>query len=579
MLNKSNILKDYLNNIGTKNQLFFLFGHMPTPSTSNTSQSAIDSWKNSEMSYKVGRRDSIAVVPTNVWKSGYVYDYWKSKQVNTGNYYALNKTNNIVYLCVSNNSLNRKDLSMSSASTQIPNHEYGIQKYTDGYSWVALYRITTDMNRFLNNSWMPVISFDDYRQTDVSKYNSAEKFCPGSQASTIYCGIYFKENSQIETTFGNFTTYQKGTLYTSIRTECQKCYYLFENDDRYETVAYETLAGVLTSITIKDKFDQIEELVSTNQISTSSPYYSLYQMSKNGLEDGAIVSALIDLSAFDASGLVVDTPNPEITITSSSGSGAKLIFTTYVNLDGENIINGVSLLENGKNYKNPVLSINYSIFPYLTSTQVDELISSIEVNVDNLDGLNFDPVSALSAENIMFDVRIETNVLKQQSLSIPRKVNFYALVENPIEILDDSVEIIAGSQYGKDDTYLEKTTTKVRLTATPSILDPEEDISGTLTLTDGRVVQNVNVLGVEVSGATTSAELNNLNYIDIDEISTVTIDSVVYTVDEVLYKPPFRQYSGKVAQTKTFTTDLKLGNANTDSENTRIFRINIIKGF
>ena len=108
MLNKSNILKDYLNNIGTKNQLFFLFGHMPTPSTSNTSQSAIDSWKNSEMSYKVGRRDSIAVVPTNVWKSGYVYDYWKSKQVNTGNYYALNKTNNIVYLCVSNNSLNRK---------------------------------------------------------------------------------------------------------------------------------------------------------------------------------------------------------------------------------------------------------------------------------------------------------------------------------------------------------------------------------------------------------------------------------------------------------------------------------------
>jgi hypothetical protein len=579
MLNKSNILKDYLNNIGTKNQLFFLFGHMPTPSTSNTSQSAIDSWKNSEMSYKVGRRDSIAVVPANIWKSGYVYDYWKSKQINTGNYYALNKTNNIVYLCISNNSLDRKDLSMSSASTQIPNHEYGIKKYKDGYSWLALYRITTDMNRFLNNTWMPVISFDDYRQTNISKYNSAEKFCPQSQASTVYCGIYFKENTQIETTSGTFTTYEKGTLYTSIRTECQKCYYLFENDDRYETLAYVSSTDVLNSITIKDKFDQIEELVSTNQISTSSPYYSLYQMSKNGLEDGAIVSAMLDLTGFDTANLVVDTPNPEITVSSSSGSGAKLIFTTYVNLDGENIINGVSLITNGRNYKNPVLSINYSIFPYLTSTQVDELISSIEVNVDNLDGLNFDPISALSAENIMFDIRVETNVLKQQNLSIPRKINFYALVENPIEILDDTIEIVAGSQYGKDDTYIEKTTAKVKLTATPTILDPEEELSGTLTLVDGRVVQNVNVLGVEVAGATTSAELNNFNYVDIDEISTVTIDSVVYTVDEVVYKPSFKQYSGKIAQTKTFTNDLKFGNANTDSENTRIFRINIVKGF
>lgn len=578
MLNKSNILKDYINNIGTKNQLFFLFGHMPTPSLSNTSQSAIDSWKNSEMSYKVGRRDSIAVVPTNTWKSGYVYDYWKSKQTNTGNYYALNKTNNIVYLCVSNNSLNRKDLSLSSISTQIPNHEYGIYEYQDGYSWLALYRITTDMNRFLTNTWMPVISFDDYTQSNVSKYNEAEKFCNNSQSSDIYCGIYFKENTQIETSSNTFTTYERGQLYSSFRTQCQKCYYIFENDDRYQTVAYNASGKIAGSIVIKDKFDQIEDLVQTNQISQSSPYYSLYQMSKNGLDDGAIVSAIVDLGNFDPSNLVIDSPNPEITISSSSGSDAKLIFTTYVNIDGENIISGVSLLENGKNYKNPRLSIEYTKFPYLTETQVDELLASIELNVDNLDGLNFDPVSALSAENIMFDIRIETNVLKQQNYQIPKKVNFYALVENPIEILDDSVEIQAGSQYGKDDSYVEKTTVKAKLALSLSVMDAFDTIADA-TLTDGRIAQSVNVLSLDTSTGNPIVELNNLNYVDADQLSSLTVDSTVYVVEEILEKPAFKQYSGKIAQTKVFTSDLRLGNQDTDSENTRIFRINIVKGF
>lgn len=578
MLNKSNILKDYINNIGTKNQLFFLFGHMPVPSASNTSQSAIDSWKNSEMSYKVGRKDSIAVVPTNTWKSGYIYDYWKSKDINTSNYYALNKTNNIVYLCVSNNSLNRKDLSLGTISTQIPTHEYGIQKYDDGYSWLALYRITTDMNRFLNSTWMPVISFDDYRQTNVSKYSSAEKFCSNSQSSNVYCGIYFKQNTQIETTFGTFTTYEKGQLYNTIRIQCQKCYYLFENDDRYETFPYATSSEVKNSITIKDKFDQIEELVLTNQISTSSPYYSLYQMSKNGLEDGAIVSAFVDLSSFSDDLLVVDRPNPEITISSSSGSEAKLIFTTHINVDGENIINGLSLISNGKNYKNPILSIDYSYFPYMTSTQVDSLISSIELNVDNLDGLNFDPVSALSSENIMFDIRIETNVLKQQNVQIPKKINFYALVENPVELINDEIEIVAGSQYGKDDTYVEKTTVKAKLALTPFISDQVDTVADA-TLTDGRIVQSVNVLSLDTSTGDPIVELNNMNYIDSDQLSTLTIDSTLYVVTEILEKPVFKQYTGKISQTKVLPTDLKFGNQDIGSENTRIFRINIVKGF
>jgi hypothetical protein len=578
MLNKSNTLKSYLRDIGSKNQVFFLFGNTPNNISSNTTTSSIDIWRTSEMSYRVGKKDSIAVVPNRTWAAGNVYNYWMSGARNTDSYYVWNKTNNIVYLCVSNNSLNRKDLSLTNVSTQIPNHPYGLKTYADGYTWLPLYKITADLLRFVNSTWMPVISFDDFRTNDTSKYNGAERFCNGSQSSSINCAVYFNNTSQIETTFGNFTTYNPGQIYLSFRSTCQQCYYLFENDDRYTSVQYSTSIPVPQSIVIKDKFDQIEELVTTNQISTASPYHALYTISANGLPDGGIVSAIIDLSAFNKEDLVIDKANSEITITSSSGSGASLRFITHINTNGEHIIDGVALTNSGEGYKDYHLSIDYSKFPYLSSTQVDQLIASIEINLDILDGLNFDPVAALSAENIMFDIRVETNVLKQEGLSIPNRINFYALVENPIEVLNDGLEITAGSQYGKDNTYVEKTTSKLVLTGIP---DPglEPGIVGEATLDNGNLLSDVDVTNIDTTGGSLKVEINNINYSDVSKISTVTLNSTVYAVDSVEYKPTFKQYSGKVAQTKVLNSPLTFGNATTDTENTKIFRINIVKGF
>lgn len=576
-MNKSNTLKNYLQDIGSKNQIFFLFGNTTNVVSSNTPESGIDVWKNSELSYRVARRDSVAVIPNITWASGNVYKSWSSKTTNSGSYYAWNKINGIVYLCVSNNSLNRTDLSMSNVSNQIPTHTNGLQTYLDGYTWLPLYKITSDLLRFVNSSWIPVISFDDYRITDVSKYTSANTFCNNNQSSTVYCGVYFKETSEIETSSGTFTTYSKGKLYETLRIACQKCYYLFENDDRYEAVSYLKSTDVASTIQIKDKFDIISDLVLSNQISTSSPYYSLYTISANGLADGAIVSAHIDISDFVQSDLVVDTKNPEITLTSETGTGASIIFTTYVNIDGENIINGVALVSSGSGYKDINLSIDYAKFPYLTSTQVDALLASIDVNIDILDGLNFDPVSALGAENIMFDIRLETNILKQQNTTIPSEINFYGLVENPIELLANDVEIVAGSQYGKDDSYVEKHTAKLKLSGSISVATPPTTIDGTLS--NGNILSDIKVSSLDTTGAYPTIELFGLNYKDIDNISTLTIDSTVYSVTEILEKPIFKQYSGKVSQTKKLTNSLKLGNQDTNTENTKLFRINIVKGF
>jgi hypothetical protein len=585
MGNKSTTLKNYLKDIGTNNQLFFLFGNTPTTVSSNTDDQAIDVWKNSSMSYRVARKDSVAVVPNVTWSSGNIYTSWSSYAQNTGNYYAWNKTNGIVYLCVSNNDLNRTDLEGTVNSTEVPSHSAGLKKYPDGYTWLPLYKITADLLRFVNTSWIPVISFDDYRTTETSRYSKAQSFCTNNQNQTGYCGVYTKTGYQIPDGTSSFENFSAGALISTLQTTCYDCYYLFENDDRFISKFYTSTPA--STIQVMDKFDEIADLVSRNAISPSSPYYALYNISANGLADGAIVSAIIDLSEFTSENLVVTESNPSLTIASNSGSNGAIRLKTYKNADGENIVEGIEVVSNGQDYKDISVSISYSKFPYLTSTQVDALMSAIEINVDTLDGLNFDPVSALSAEHIVFDIRIETNYLKQNSIEIPDEINFYGLVENPLEEIDSATTIVAGSQYAKDLSYIEPNT--VKLDTTLYVSPTKNTGLTTATTTTGKQITNMSIISTvsktresvgspgdyeqyyEIS--TTGSEYNSAPY-----INSIKVGNDVYAIQNVTL-PPIKQYTGKVAQAKKLSSPLLLGTESAASENTRIFRINIVKGF
>lgn len=585
MGNKSTTLKNYLKDIGVNNQLFFLFGNTPTSISSNTDDQAIDVWKNSSMSYRVARKDSVAVIPNVTWSSGNVYTSWSASAQNTGNYYAWNKTNGIVYLCISNNDLNRTDLEGTINSTEVPSHTAGLKKYSDGYTWLPLYKITTDLLRFVNTTWIPVISFDDYRTTDTSRYSKAQSFCNNGQSQNGYCGVYTKTGYQIPNGTSSFQTFSAGALISTLETTCYDCYYLFENDDRF--ISKFSTTTPVSSIEIMDKFDEIADLVSRNAISPSSPYYALYNISANGLPDGAIVSAIIDLSSFVEDDLVVTEANPTLTLSSNSGSNGSIRLKTYRNVKGENIVEGVEVVSNGQDYKDVSVSIAYAKFPYLTSTQVDALMASIEINVDTLDGLNFDPVSALSAEHIVFDIRIETNYLRQNSIDIPDQVNFYGLVENPIEEIDSTTAIVAGSQYAKDLSYIE--TNVVKLDTVLNVSPTKNSGLTTATTTTGKQITNMSIVSTtqktresvgspgdyeqyyEIS--TTGAE-----YASAPDINSIKVGNNVYAIQNVTL-PPIKQYTGKVAQAKKLSNPLLFGSESTASENTRIFRINIVKGF
>lgn len=579
MSNKSNTLKNYLKDIGTNNQLFFMFGNTPVSSENNTSDQAIDVWKNSALSYRVARKDSVAVVPNVTWSSGNIYTSWSSLEANTGSYYAWNKANGIVYLCISNNDINRKDLEGTINSTEVPSHSFGLKKYPDGYTWLALYKITADLLRFVSTTWMPVISFDDYRVNDTSRYSKAQSFCTNNQSQEGYCGVYAKKAMQIPNGSSTFDTYNAGSLINSFETTCKNCYFMFENDDRFVSVFTNSTSA--STITVKDTFDEVADLIARNAISPSSPYYALYQISNNGLADGAIVSAIIDLDGFTESNLVVDEMNPAVTINSSSGSGGSIRLVTYKNADGENIVEGVEVLSNGQDYRDISLSITYSKFPYLTTEQVDALLAGIEINLDTIDGLNFDPVSALGSENILFDVRIETNYLRQNDITIPEEINFYGLVENPIEEINSEISIIAGSQYGKDLSYVESNLITVNAIG-PSV-PPTNNGNTSATTVGGKQIGAISIDGARQIGPVADEvevdlKISGIDYKVAEDLNTLTVNSAVYAVQSV-ETPVFRQYTGKVAQSKKLGTSLQLGSSTTTGENTRIFRINIVKGF
>lgn len=579
MSNKSTTLKNYLKDIGTNNQVFFMFGNTPTSLESNTNEQAVDVWKNSSLSYRVARKDSIAVIPNVTWSSGNIYTSWSELSANTGSYYAWNRANGVVYLCISNNDLNRKDLEGTINSTEVPSHSFGLKKYPDGYTWLALYKITADLLRFVTTNWMPVISFDDYRINDTSRYSKAQSFCTNNQAQEGFCGVYAKKSMQIPNGSSSFQTYSAGSLISSFETTCKNCYFMFENDDRFVSVF--TNSESATSISVKDTFDEVADLISRNAISPSSPYYALYQIANNGLQDGAIVSAIIDLSEFTESSLVVDEMNPLLTINSSSGTGGSIRLVTYKNADGENIVEGVEVLSNGQDYRDISVSITYSKFPYLTTEQVDALMEAIEINLDTIDGLNFDPVSALGSENILFDIRIETNYLRQNDITVPEQINFYGLVENPIEEIDSETSIVAGSQYGKDFSYIE--TNLVTVNAIGPSVPPTNTGNTTATTVGGKEIEFISISGANQIGPVADEvevdlKLTGLDYKVAQDLNTLTVNSAVYAVQSVEV-PVFKQYTGKVSQSKKLESALQLGSSTATSENTRIFRINIVKGF
>jgi hypothetical protein len=276
MSTKTQNVKNFIKDAGVNNQLFVFAGYNPNATVTDSNQSAIELWNYSDFSVRVGQNSVLPVVPYVKWSEKKPYKAWSSTQLNTANYYAYNDQNGYVYLCISDNDNNRTDLSGQNVSNIRPTHTSGIQKYEDGYSWKPLYRITPSIERFVTASWIPALSFDIFDNSSQRTLNQQTKqFCVDTLGTEEVgnCAIYAKIPLNTDDDSGT-TEFQVGDLFTvAEQVSCSKCFYLMYENTKFTSVFYDVGETIPNNISVSTNYDVVVSLISSSELTTSSPYY------------------------------------------------------------------------------------------------------------------------------------------------------------------------------------------------------------------------------------------------------------------------------------------------------------------
>jgi len=443
-----NKVVDYINKIGrVKYPYLFIGKTQNTDNNGNTSRMFIDGYKDADLTYKVTRNDVSGVIENVQWSRSKMFVPWMANLTETQkNYYVYNSQNQFVYLCISNNVDNRSDLT-GQVSTIRPTHTSGIQTYSDGFSWLPVYKITPGMQKFISSNWIPVISLENFEEPTQGNtpWEKANYFCNSSPTTEGFCAVYVNKTKSIPTSSSTYDYYSAGDLYTTFEGTCSECYFSFNDnlDDDYTSVFYENQADIEPSIEVLGKIDLVASLISQGKIPTNSPYYALYQSwLKNGIEDGGVVSVFIDLSDMSETELVTNVENPYIRVISSTGSGAEIRIKTFINESKNYQIKGIELISHGQDYKDFLLEMQNS--PDFNITEAD-LISRITINLDRSDLLGLDPSQLFNCKNMMTHVSFGNQELNDIGVDFPSSINFYSLIENPTRVGDDDNEVIAGT--------------------------------------------------------------------------------------------------------------------------------------
>ena len=575
---KSQNIKNYIKDIGVRNQLFAFAGTDDSSTSSESAQTTIDIWKNSNVGVKVGQNSVIPVVSNIKWIEKKPYIPWSSININYGNYYVYNEENGYVYLCISDNEKFRKDYRGNNVSNIRPSHTTGTQTYSDGYVWKVLYKITPSLERFVTSSWIPVVSFETFDSSTQSTLSQQIiTYCnPDTPTSKGICAVFLKQPLiQADT----LIEYSVGDLYATLEeTKCNECFNLFLDNDKFTSIYYGSKGSVPTSITINDKFTEVGNSIQSNDISMSSPYYYLYDINNSDdILEGSIISCFVNLSEFTGTQLQVTSENPEFIVSSNTGSGARIQLLTYITNNGAIVVNGINVINPGIGYTDVTLEMDQNIF---VDTSIKDLILAvIEVNLDKIDGFGFDPVDVLDAQHMMIDVKIDKTQLNDAKIELPNSLNFFGLLVNPIETTNNGNEIISGSIDNKKLDTIYRTSSKIAVTKVSTnrlpVVGDKVDITYT---TNGQTstVFGAKITGTEeISSTVRWAELSNIQYNIVDKLvgaNVYTSGSEYSTITSIIKKPNFVQYSGKILST-TKTNDLSI-----EDPETVIIRINMVKG-
>lgn len=304
------------------------------------------------------------IANNNPWQAGKVYSYYVSQQDYTTVY---NQDNGIVYLCLHNNANFRNDSESgeSRVSLEAPSHTTGRQTYSDGYTWLPLWKVDFTEYEYVTPTEIPVpdLSTEADYNTLAEKY---EPLCGTGTGVTAFgcCCLYFKENNVDEITG---EVYSAGDVTNEVIFsdcfECQKMADALNRDVLF--LSGVTAGGITSSHPLENPLCPATKTIQTLQQQLQADVYNLipgsskeYQLEllNNHNETGLMV-VNIDLSSLTDTQRTITQDNPYLTVNDVSGTGGVVQLKTNPIGLNSHYVYGVQLVTEGSGYGNlPVLS-------------------------------------------------------------------------------------------------------------------------------------------------------------------------------------------------------------------------------
>ena len=378
------------------------------------------------------------------------YDY--NGNLSDDAFYAYNTSNGIVYLCISNNNNNRKDL--SSVSRIPPTHREGIVGYEDGYRWAVLYKIDIPLQKFITSKFLPapdVVTDFNKNSTTVGIDSLATQLCGSSAGNTGSCCIYTNER-KYDAGSKTYTSTNK-LDFCICETSCWKC---SDIADRLKT-EYIFNKGLTCSVcpTSVSPISGANKVLGENPNPLSNDYIQATNILSFG--KGKILSVQIDLSSLSIQERVVTNPSPIVTV-DGDGIGFKAQLMTEVDEEYGNVVVGI------KDISPETGNAHYT---NITDVYVDGLSSvfsdKIHFTFDDInDGFVSNARSILGANTIQYYLNVRDSDISSKISQT--RFTTYGIVKN---ILDTD-----GNKFGVDKNISQKhfdtCLTKINLKKTDS---------------------------------------------------------------------------------------------------------------
>ena len=308
-------------------------------------------------------KDSIARVINRIdWTENTIYEPWTNEITSENkNYYVLNPSNDIVYVCIKNNPKGRVDLSGSYLSTQAPTHTNGLQTYSDGYQWLALFKLDYTQSLFQTSKEIPIPYFGVYKKFNTLTAQYTEN-CTSGITTFGACCLYHK-NAYKDPFSG--LTYTAGQLTDlTIFSTCSECSDLAKNLDKQKVfLSGMTAFGITTShesynplCPLSVEAETLETNLQSNLDYINANSTSKFQydaiLNHKSIENG-ILAATINLGDLPPIQRRIGTANPTVNIIDPSGSGAEVKLLTTPISTGVHEIYGIEVISPGSGYVFP----------------------------------------------------------------------------------------------------------------------------------------------------------------------------------------------------------------------------------